>query len=437
MNMNLYGHDGSWLMVDCGVSFDEPLIAPYLATGNNAEEEANHRIVCADPSFIIEHKADLAGIVITHAHEDHIGALADIWPHFKVPVYATPFTAQVAQRKLAEQQLLHKVELITVPVTGRQVIGSFDISWIGMTHSVPEPSALVIRTPVGTVLHTADWKIDPYPVVGQPFSNTQLIPLADESNLTVVGDSTNATKEGHSLSEMACYKGLLETIQNKSGRVVVGCFASNIARLISLANIANETGRYLCLLGRSLQNMYINAKATGYWPDDALVIDHSHAGYLLPNEVLAVATGTQGEPRAAMARLANECHPDLGLDKNDTVIFSSIVIPGNEKPIERLTAKLSALGVEVIMSETHSLPIHASGHPNIDELRQLYTWTKPERVIPTHGEPQHLKAHAEVAKRAGVKKTSVGLNGDLFQLAPHSCVKRQYVKTGRWIIDRQ
>ncbi|RPJ67654.1 ribonuclease J [Alteromonas sediminis] len=436
MNMNLYGHNGSWLVVDCGVSFDEPLIPSYKNSQENEEEGPTHRVVCADPQFIIEQKEAVAGIVITHAHEDHIGAIADIWPYVKAPIYATPFTVQVAQRKLAERQLLHKVELITVPINGRLQIGHFDVSWLAMTHSIPEPSALVIRTPVGTVLHTADWKIDAAPIVGKPFDNTALLALKHEANLTVVGDSTNATKPGYSLSEQDCYEGLLATVRGQAGRVVVGCFASNIARLISLAKIASETGRYLCLLGRSLHNMYSNAKATGYWPEDAQIIDHRHAGYLLPEEVLALATGTQGEPRAALARLASESHQDLELDKGDTVIFSSIVIPGNEKSVEKLVRQLKAKEVKVLMSEHYPLAIHASGHPNKEELTQLYHWTRPERVIPTHGELQHLRAHAEIAKNAGVKKTSVGINGDLFELAPQSGVKRQKVTVGRWAINR-
>ncbi len=434
MNLNLYGHNGRWLMVDCGVSFDEPLVPAYKKgsnIGSTESEGATHRVVAPDPSFIANQKDALAGIVITHAHEDHVGAIPYLWERFRAPIYTTSFTAEVLRRKLARSKLANRVPIIEVDAGDTLQIGPFSVNWLAITHSLPEPFALKIATPVGTVLHTADWKIDANPITGLPFDVNLYKQLGRENILAMVGDSTNAPKPGFSISERNCYDGLLSTIAPIKGRVVVGCFGSNIARLISIAKVAKKTKRYMALYGRSLMNMYGIAKQQGIWPDDLPITDPQHLGYLPPHEVLAVATGSQGEKNTALARLAKDCHPHLQLEKGDTVLFSSIVIPGNEESVERLSKALAAKGVAVIHSEDSTLPIHASGHPCEEELKLMYHWVKPEIAIPVHGEHSHLKAHADIAKASGVSKHYVGQNGDLYRLAPQPSIRRQVIAVGR------
>ncbi|MBD3584224.1 ribonuclease J [Salinimonas sp. HHU 13199] len=427
MNMNLYGHNGQWLMVDCGVSFDEPLVPPYQDTSPSARFD----IVAPDPSFIAQQKEKLCGMVITHGHEDHVGAVPYLWPRLRCPVYTTAFTAEILQRKLAQTGLKDKVPIIIVDALSEHQVGPFSLNWLAVTHSIPEPYALKISTPAGSVLHTADWKIDAQPVTGKPFDATLYRQLGSENILAMVGDSTNATKPGFSVSERNCFDGLLATIRPLEGRVVVSCFGSNVARLISLAHIAVKTGRYMALYGRSLLNMYSIARRLDVWPDHLKLIDPDHAGYLPPAEVLAVATGSQGEQRAALARMARDDHHQLSLDKGDTVIFSSIVIPGNEQLVGALISQLNGLGITTITSEDSQLPIHASGHPCAEELKLMYSWVKPQIAIPVHGEPEHLDAHGQVAKSAGVRKRYVGRNGDLYRLAPVTGIRRQVVRTGR------
>ena len=435
MNLNLYGHDGQWLMVDCGVSFDEPLTPAYKdvsqASNQSTFKATTHRVVAPNPSFITKQKEALAGIVITHAHEDHVGAIPYLWERFQKPIYTTSFTAEVLRRKLARSKLANRITIVEVDAGDTKQIGSFSVNWLAITHSLPEPFALKINTPVGTVLHTADWKIDANPITGLPFDVSLYKRLGNENILAMVGDSTNATKPGFSISERNCYDGLLSTIAPLKGRVVVGCFGSNIARLISLAKVAKKTKRYMALYGRSLMNMYGIAKQQGIWPDDLPVTDPQHLGYLPPHEVLAVATGSQGEKNTALARFAKDTHSYLSLDKGDTVLFSSIVIPGNEESVDRLSKALQAKGVTVIHSEDSTLPIHASGHPCEEELKLMYHWVKPTIAIPVHGEHQHLQAHANIAKACGIKKTYVGQNGDLYRLAPQPSIRRQVVPVGR------
>ena len=429
MNLNLYGHDGKWLMVDCGVSFDEPLIPPYRYQGER--KQVCHRVVAPDPAFIAQNKEHLVGIVITHAHEDHVGAVPYLWERFQCPVYTTSFTAEVLRRKLAQTKLANKVPIVEISPDQKLQLGPFTLNWLEVTHSLPEPYAIQIETPVGKVLHTADWKVDAQPVTGQPFKPEIYRALGNEKILALIGDSTNATKAGFSASERNCYDGLLSTIKSQSGRVVVTCFGSNIARLITLARVAQKTNRYMALYGRSLMNMYSIAKQQNIWPSDLSIVDGYHLGYLPPNEVLAVATGSQGERNTALSRMAHDSHPQLQLDKGDTVIYSAIAIPGNEDSIQRVNSALIAQGIKVILSEQSLLPIHASGHPCAEELKLMYHWVKPEIAIPVHGERVHLVAHADIAKQCGVKKHYVGQNGDLYRLAPQPSIRRQVVKTGR------
>lgn len=432
MNMNLYGHAGSWLMVDCGVTFQSPLRPEYLQTeGSSVLARDIFDVVSADPSFISSRKQQLAGIVITHAHEDHVGALPYLWQRFKCPVYTTKYTAEILRRKLNRDNLAQRMPIIEVETNQRVDIGPFNVEWLGITHSIPEPHALMIRTEAGSVFHTADWKIDKKPITDQPFNAHPFKLLAKQNVNAMVCDSTNALRPGHSISESECSAGLLELVEQATGRVVVGCFSSNIARMISLAQIAQKTGRYLALFGRSLQNTVGAAKATGHWPDDLNVIDAYHAGYLLKHEVLAVATGSQGESRAALSQMAQDNYRNLSLEADDLIIFSSIIIPGNEKLIDRMIEQFHQRKIRTILAEEHSKPIHASGHPYQDELKLMYEWVKPQLAIPTHGEPKHLRANADIANQCHVPKSLTGLNGDLFIIAPQPKLIKSAVKTGR------
>lgn len=432
MNMNLYGHANAWLMVDCGVTFQSPLKPEYTqAPGSSVLARDIFDVVCADPQFIANQKEKLAGIVITHAHEDHVGALPYLWQRFKCPVYTTKYTAEILRRKLNRDGLAQSMPIIEVASGQKVDIGPFNVEWLGITHSLPEPHALMIRTEAGSVFHTADWKIDANPITDQPFDSQPFKDLAKQNVSAMVCDSTNALRPGHSISESDCYDGLLELVQGASGRVVVGCFSSNIARMISLAKIAQKTGRYLALFGRSLENTVSAAKATGHWPPELEVIDAFHAGYLLKHEVLALATGSQGESRAALGQMAQDNYRNLSLEADDLVIFSSIVIPGNEKLISRMVELFQQRNIRTILAEDNPKPIHASGHPCQDELKMMYDWVKPQLAIPTHGEPQHLQANAAIATQCHVPKSLTGLNGDLFIIAPQCKVIKEAIKTAR------
>ena len=352
-------------------------------------------------------------------------------------MYATAFTAEVLRRKLVAVGLDNKVPIVVINPNETLTLGPFSIEWLSLTHSIPEPYALLVSTSLGTVLHTADWKIDPQPQLGAAFRPELFRQLSQRGILALVGDSTNATKPGFSVSERTCYDGLLATVKGLTGRVVVSCFGSNIARLITLVRIAQQTGRYVALMGRSLENMVSVARQCGYWPSELTFIDAMHMGYLPPQEVMIIATGSQGEPRAGLHRLAVDSHPAVSLSEGDSVIFSSIVIPGNEVAVERLVSLFIRRGITCLQSESSTLPIHASGHPCQDELMLMYQWVKPRIAIPVHGESRHLQAHADIAKNAGVPITYVGDNGDLFCLAPQPRLRRGAVKIGRIAIDRQ
>lgn len=428
MNLNLYGHAGRWLMVDCGVTFPKPGRVTADGTRHHSGEPD---IQMPDPSFIESRRDLLDGLIITHAHEDHIGAVPYLWSKFRCPIYCTRFTAEVLKRKLSEHGLLHQVKII-VPETGeRLTIGPFDVQWLALTHSIPDPNCLMIRTSAGNVFHTGDWKLDPDPVVGHGYTRETFDRLAQEGVAAMVCDSTNATVSGHSMSEAELYDGLRHYIEGAKGRVIVTCFGSNIARLLTLSNIAEDTGRYMGLYGRSMVNMFQCAKRAAVWPYSAGTVDTEHLGYLPRHEVLAVATGSQGEPRTALRRLAAGTHPDFELETGDRVIFSARAIPGNEEAIAGLIQQLESLGVEVITAESAELPIHASGHPAEQELKQLYSWVQPDIAIPVHGEEAHMRAHAGLAKSVGVPRQMTGRNGDLFMIRPVPGVQRQRVTTGR------
>ncbi len=402
MNLSLYGYRGQWLIVDCGVTFGEE------------EHQPGVDVIMADPSFIVERRDRLLGIVATHAHEDHIGAIPYLWPQLRCPVWATPFTASVLRAKLVEARLIDQVKINTVPMSGRFTIGPFELELITLTHSIPEPNAVVIRTSAGTVLHTGDWKLDPEPLIGATTDEARLRAVGDEGVLAIVCDSTNALKVGHSGSEGELRRSLTELIGRYDGRVAVACFASNVARLSTIAHAARAHDRDVALVGRSLWRMDKAARENGYLADVPRFLTEDEAGYVPREKILLICTGSQGEPRAALARIARDDHPNITLEEGDVVIFSSRIIPGNEKSIGRLHNALVRLGIDIVTEVDHF--VHVSGHPAQDELVHMYQMIRPRIAIPVHGEARHLAAHADLALRCQVPEALVIENGDLVRL---------------------
>ncbi len=420
MNLNLFGHDGVWLMVDLGVTFSEAGAPGY-------------DLIMADPDFIVERKEALAGLVLTHAHEDHIGAVPYIWPQLRCPIYATKFTAGLVKGKLAEVGWADQAEIVEVPLSGHFTVGPFDIELITLTHSIPEPNALVIRTPAGTVLHTGDWKFDPDPLVGESYDEAALRALADEGVLAMVCDSTNALVPGVAGSEAEVRANLEVLVSDLTRRVAVTCFATNVARLETACRVAAANGRRVALVGRSMHRIHRAATESGYLTDLPPMIDARDVGYLPRDEVLLLCTGSQGEPRGALWRIARGDHPDVGLEPGDAVIFSSRVIPGNEVGIHALQNALVEEGIEVFTDR--DAPIHVSGHPARDELTQMYQWVRPRIAIPVHGEARHMAAQAEIAEACQVPEVLVGENGALMRLAPGPGEITDEVCTGRLVLD--
>lgn len=426
MNLNLYGHDGCWLMVDCGITFE-----PATDVDGEPVESGRAHVQMADPRFIAERQTRLQALVITHAHEDHVGAVPYLWPYLRCPVYTTAFTAEILRRKLREAGLVDEVPVHVVEPGAQRQLGPFSVHWLRLTHSIPEPYALLIETPVGKVFHTADWKLDAAPVVGEPYQPEIYRQLARETIDAMVCDSTNADVAGWSATEGSLHSGLHTHISQARGRVVVTCFGSNIARLHTLAAIAEETGRHLGLLGRSLINAYQAARRCGLWAHVRTPVDSHALGYLPRHSLLLIATGSQGEPRTALNRLSHNNFRDLQLEPGDTVIFSAKAIPGNEAAIDALIDRLRAMQIDVITTDNSSLPIHASGHPAMEELKAMYGWVQPACAIPVHGELHHMKANAKIARSVGVPEQIQGKNGDLFYIAPVRGIRRNAVKTGR------
>lgn len=416
-NLNLYGIDNQWLMVDCGIGFERDVVG--------------QRVFYPDASFIEARRETLQGLVITHAHEDHVGAVAYLWPKLRCPVYTTAFTAEVLKRKLAEQGLLDSVPLHIVPRDACLDIGPFRVSWVGVNHSTPESQGLLIETELGRVFHSGDWKLDSRPVLDPTFGEEHFRVLRDNPVDYLVCDSTNAMVDGRSHTEGELYKGLKKLVQAAQGRVVVTCFGSNIGRLHTLAKVARACGRYPALLGRSLERFHAAARLSGIWPDDLELVPPGHLGYLPEKEVFAIVTGSQGEKGAVMSRLARGSHRAFDIGPGDTVIFSSRVIPGNEKEVDNLVRLLQLKGCQVIQEHDCEWPIHASGHPARDELRDMYAWVNPEVLIPVHGEPEHLQAQAKLGREEGISKGLQGLNGDIFMLYPYPGIRRNAVPVGR------
>lgn len=449
MNLNLFGHDGQWLIVDCGLTFSDrpdnpkPTTDPQAQAGNTRKKNAppatnqpattngRRNVQMADPAFIAERADNIAGMVITHAHEDHIGAVPYLWPQLKCPIYTTAFTAYILKRKLAEYDLLDSVPIRIVEAGDVIDIGPFSVEWINMTHSVPEPCGLLINTTAGTVFHSGDWKLDDNPVVGEPYNKARCRELGNLNIDAMICDSTNATVEGKTPSESELTAGLHNLITNAPGRVVVTCFGSNLARVATLANIAAATDRHVGMIGRSMINMVNAGRATGLLDVDINIVEAQHLGYLPPESVLLLATGSQGEPRTALHRLSTNTFRDMQLEPSDTVIFSSKVIPGNEASVAALIERLESLGVTVFGEHNVEELIHASGHPAADELLTLYEWVQPETLIPVHGEPVHMQANAALAKKAGIPGQIHGENGDLFIISPNKAIRRGVLPTGR------
>ena len=419
MNVNLYGCRGQWLMVDLGLTFADPT---YPGVD----------LILPDLEFIEKQQDRLAGIILTHGHEDHIGALPYLAHDLKVPLYATPFTAGLIAGKLEEEGLTGHVPLHIIERQGTVELGPFKVQFVALAHSIPEGNGLLIETPHGRVFHTGDWKIDETPVLAEPTSAETLRTIGDAGVLALVCDSTNAFQEEPSGSEAGVREGLLQEVAKAKGRVLVTTFASNAARLDTLGAVANETGRRVCVAGRSLDRILRVAQATGYLRDFPAPVSFDEAMRLPRSEVLIIATGGQGEPRAALGRIAAGNH-ELKLGEGDTVIFSSKVIPGNEVAIGRIMDALSDLGVLIVTErQAH---VHVSGHPGRPELAAMYEWIRPQIIIPVHGEARHLAEQARFARARGIPQAIVQKNGDVVRLAPGDPKKIDEVRVGRFVLD--
>lgn len=421
MNLNLYGHDGKWLMVDLGVAFGE-------------HDLPGIEVTMPDPDFIVERADDLVGLVLTHAHEDHLGAVPYLWRYLRCPIYATPFTAALLRRKLKDDRVEDAPGIIEIPLSSRFSLGPFDLELVTLTHSIPEPNAVVIRTPAGTVVHTGDWKLDPDPLVGDDFDDKRLREVAEEGVLAMVCDSTNALVPGRAGSEMEVRAALEAAVGRMKKRVAVACFASNVARLETVMRVAETHGRQVALVGRSMHRIVAAAREAGYLKDLPPILDERDIGHLPREEVLLLCTGSQGEPRAALWRIANDDHPEVTLDSGDAVLFSSRVIPGNEKSILALCNLLSRRGIEVVTADEAD-PIHVSGHPCRDELTEMYQWVRPRVAVPVHGEARHLFAHAELARACQVPESVLAENGAMVRLAPGPAAIVDHVHAGRLVLD--
>jgi ribonuclease J len=420
MNLNLYGLDDAWVMVDLGITFADDRL-PGI------------EVVMPDPAFIVERREQLLGIVLTHAHEDHIGAVPYLWSRLRCPIYATPFTASILRRKLEEVGLVKEAAITVVPLSGRFSLGPFEFELITLTHSIPEPNAVAIRTPLGTILHTGDWKIDPDPLVGPVTDVAALRRVGEEGVLAMVCDSTNVLRSGVSGSEADLRKSLSELVARGKQRVAIACFASNLARLETIAAAAEANGRHAALVGRSLWRFYEAALENGYLKGVPRFLGDAEAGFLPRDKVVLAMTGSQGEPRSALARVVAGDHPHIVLEAGDTAIFSSRIIPGNERAIFRLQSALARMGVEIITE--HDEFVHVSGHPARDELAEMYAWVRPRIAVPVHGEARHLIEHARFARECQVREAVVVANGDILRLAPGPAEIVGQAPAGRLALD--
>jgi ribonuclease J len=419
MNVNLYGCDGKWVMVDLGLTFADP---SYPGVD----------IILPDLDFIERNRANLLGIVLTHGHEDHIGAIPYLALDLGVPLYATPFTAGLIRGKLEEEGIADKVKLHVIEREGSFALGPFGFTYVPLAHSIPEGNALLIETPYGNIFHTGDWKLDEEPLLGTPSTAAELTAIGDKGILALVCDSTNVFNDSASGSEAAVREGLDAVIRAATGRVLVTTFASNAARVQTLGEVARDCGRQLCVAGRSLDRIIRVAKTVGYLEDFPPTIDFDAAMKLPPSQVMIVATGGQGEARAALGRISSDSH-QLKLSAGDTVVFSSKQIPGNEMAIGRIQNTLAAKGV--IMITDRQAHVHVSGHPGRPELELMYKWIRPEIILPVHGEMRHMAEQDRFARSLGVPKGIVQENGELIRLAPNGPKKIGNERAGRLILD--
>jgi ribonuclease J len=425
MNIYLYGYgppaNREWLIVDMGITF-------------GSETEPGVDVILPDISFLEGERSNLKGLLLTHAHEDHYGAVVDLWPQLGgVPVFATPFTAAMLKSKLGETGLARDFPLKIMPMGSRCKIGPFDVELVSMSHSIPEPSAVVIRTDLGAVLHTGDWKLDANPLTSAPTDEPRLRELGKEGITALICDSTNAVRDGVSLSEADVSVTLESLIREAPKRVAVTTFASNVARMRSVANATRAAGRELVVVGRAMHRVIEAAQATGYLDPDLSFHAETEFEGLASRKVVALCTGSQGETRAAMARIAAGEHPNVALEPGDRVIFSSRTIPGNEKAVARIQNALADEGIEVITDQDAA--VHVSGHPRRGELEQLYRWVQPKIAIPMHGEGKHLEAHARLAEKLGVDEVIRARNGALVRIAPGPVKIIDEVPTGRLYRD--
>src|SRR5690242_20639524 len=425
MNLSIYGigdeRRRQWIIVDCGVSFASEEHLPGID------------LILPDIRYLIEERRNILALVLTHGHEDHMGALIDLWPRLKVPIHATPFTATLFEARRASESGAPEIPVQVVPVGGHLSIGPFAIDFINVAHSIPESNALAIRTPAGTVLHTGDWKIDPTPLLGGPTDAAKLTALGDQGVLALIGDSTNAIRDGRSPSESDVAKTLAELIRTAPRRVAVTTFASHVGRLRAVADAARAADREVIVVGRAMDRVVQVARETGYLDGVQDFRGVDAYGYLPPDKVVALCTGSQGEPRAALARIAEDEHPEVTLSRGDRVIFSSRTIPGNEKGVVRIINGLVRQGIEVITDRTHL--VHVSGHPRRAELADLYGWVRPQIAVPVHGEALHLSEHATFVRKLGVGQVITCQNGDLVRLAPGPAAVVDEVPVGRFYKD--
>ena len=424
MNMNLfaYGKPGEhkWIMVDIGVTFADDTIPGV-------------DLIYPDPGFIVDKKEDLLGIILTHAHEDHIGAIALLWPQLKCKIFATPFTAVLIKEKFKEKNIDITNHLKIVQLNGTVNLEPFKIEYITLTHSILEPNGLRIETPAGIILHTGDWKIDPEPLIGEKTNSNRLKEVGKEGVLAMICDSTNVFSMGKAGSELDVRKSLLNIMGSLKKRIVMASFASNVARMETAFYCAEKTGRQISLVGRSMHRIFKAARQCGYLKNVIEPIDAREAKKISREKIVYLCTGSQGEPMAALMRIASYIHPDVYIEKDDTVIFSSKIIPGNEKKLFKLQNQLVKDGIEVISEESEF--VHVSGHPNRDDLREMYDWVKPNCVIPVHGEHRHMIEHMKFAHEMKVPHPVQVQNGDIVKLFPGKPHVFDKAPSGRLYLD--
>jgi ribonuclease J len=424
MNMNLFafGKPGEhkWIMVDIGVTFADDTL-PGID------------LIYPDPGFIVDKKEDLLGIILTHAHEDHIGAIAHLWPQLKCKIFATPFTAVLIKEKFKEKNIDISSYLKIVQLNGTVNLDPFKIEYITLTHSILEPNGLRIETPAGVILHTGDWKIDPEPLIGEKINSNRLKEIGNEGVLAMICDSTNVFSMGKAGSELDVRKSMLTIMSSLKKRIIIASFASNVARLETAFYCAEKTGRQISLVGRSMHRIFKAARQCGYLKNVIEPIDAREAKKIAREKIVYLCTGSQGEPMAALMRISSYTHPDVFIEKDDTVIFSSKIIPGNEKKLYKLQNQLVRDGIEVISEESEF--VHVSGHPNRDDLREMYEWVKPQCVIPVHGEHRHMIEHMKFALEMNVPNPVQVENGDIVKLFPGTPHVYDKAPSGRLYLD--